>query len=85
MSDPSFEERRALDKRVISEAVKETLLHLGLDIDNPAELRKDFNHLRDWRESSESIKRHAISTIVGTLVTGGLALLFVGLKDTFGH
>jgi hypothetical protein len=75
------EDRRAIDKRIISEAVKETLLHLGLDVDNPVELRKDFNHLRDWREGTETIKDKALSTIVGTVVTGGLALIVLNLKD----
>lgn len=85
MPDTTQEERRSLDKRIISEAVKETLLHLGLDVDNPAELRKDFNHLRDWRESTEAVKHKAISTIVGTIITGGLALAVLNLKDYLNH
>lgn len=74
VNDP--ERVRPLVKAVVSE----TLRNLGVDASNPIELQKDFNHLRDWRKTTESIQKRGLLVSIGIITAGGLGLLWVGLK-----
>lgn len=74
------EEARAL----IREAVRETFLMLGVKVDDPIEIQKDFQHLREWRNTTESIKSKGLLTVMGILVSGMLAALWVGIKEFVG-
>lgn len=73
------EEARAL----IREAVRETFLMLGVKVDDPIEVQKDFQHLRDWRQTTESIKSKSITTVLGLMVAGAVGAFWVGFKDLF--
>ena len=75
------EEARAL----IREAVRETFLMLGVKVDDPIEVQKDFQHLREWRNTTESIKSKGLLTVMGILVSGMLAALWVGIKEFVGE
>lgn len=68
-------------RTLIREAVRETFLMLGVTVDDPIEVQKDFNHLREWRNTTESIKSKSMMTVVGIMVTGTLAALWLGLKE----
>lgn len=63
-------------------AIRKLFLTVGIDTSDPKEIiafQDDLRHVRMWRESTEAAKRHALKTIVGALVLGGLgyiALLF---------
>lgn len=74
------EEARAL----IREAVRETFLMLGVKVDDPIEVQKDLQHLREWRNTTESIKSKGLLTVMGILVSGMLAALWVGIKEFVG-
>jgi hypothetical protein len=63
----------------VEEAIKDAFTKLGLDVSNPLEAQRDFQHLRDWRLSMRSIKQKGILTIVGIAVTGAVAYWWVGL------
>lgn len=67
-------------KGVIHDSVTETLTRLGMDHSNPFEMQRDFQHLRDWRLSSESIKKKGMVAMIGVALSGVLALLWVGFK-----
>lgn len=73
-------------KRVAGEAAKasveEMFLRFGIEANNPDDikaLQKDFAHLRGWRESTETIKRQGIVTIVIVLTTGALGLFWAAM------
>jgi len=68
-------------KAVVHEAVNHTLVSLGFDIEEPKEMRKDMTHLRTWRETTESVKNKTTLAIVGILVSGILAAIWVGIKE----
>lgn len=74
------EEARAL----IREAVRETFLMLGVKVDDPIEVQKDFQHLRDWRTTTESIKSKTAVAVVGLVVSGLAAALWLGFKGMLG-
>lgn len=66
---------------IISEAVGESLTRLGVSWDNPLEMQRDFTHLREWREVSETIRRGAWNTIIASFVAGALGAIWLGLKS----
>ena len=74
------EEARAL----IREAVRETFLMLGVKVDDPIEVQKDFQHLREWRNTTESIKSKGLLTLVGIAGAGLVAAFWLGFKELIG-
>lgn len=73
------EEARAL----IREAVRETFLMLGLKVDDPIEVQKDFQHLREWRSTTETLKRKTLLTMLGIVVSGMIGAMVMGAKEIF--
>lgn len=66
--------------KIVSQAVAETLLKLGIDTSDPVELQKDMAHLRAWRESVQTVKRQSLITAIGILTVGVLGLIWAALK-----
>lgn len=65
-------------------AVRETMKALGIDMDKPDEVQRDFHHLRAWRDACDTARRTGIKTAVGILVTGILGALWLVLKQRLG-
>lgn len=65
---------------IVSETVKQTLTAFGMDVEKPIEMQRDFQHLRDWRESVSAIKRRGAFAVVTVLVSGTLGALWIGLQ-----
>ena len=68
---------------VVAEAVKQTLMQLGVDTSDPFAMQRDFQHLRQWRESGEDLKRKGTVAILGIFFSGLVSLLLIGLKEWF--
>lgn len=68
-------------KKIVAETVVETLIRLGVDASNPIEVQKDFQHLRAWRNSSDTVKRQGILTAVGVLTVGILGLIWLAITQ----
>lgn len=66
---------------IVSRAVHETLVQMGVDTSSPLEMQRDFQHLRDWRQAQEAIRRKGYLTLVSVFVTGVLGLVWIGFKD----
>lgn len=64
---------------IVAKAVKETLIQLGVDASKPLEMQKDFQHLRSWRESTDSIKSKGLLAAIAFIVVGALGLMWSGL------
>jgi len=69
-------------KKIVSEAVSETLLQLGIDVSNPVEMQKDMAHLRSWRESVATVKQQGLITAVGIVVAGLIGLIYMAFKGS---
>lgn len=69
-------------RRVIQESVYETLSLIGIEVKDPTEMQKDFNHLREWRETVESLKRKGLGAIVVTFISGVIGLIIIGIKNS---
>lgn len=74
------DEARAL----IREAVRETFLMLGVRVDDPIEVQKDFQHLREWRSTTESVKAKGLLALVGIIVSGLAAAVWLGVRELLG-
>lgn len=68
---------------VVEEAVKQTLIQLGVDTSDPLAMQRDFQHLRQWRESGEDLKRKETIALLGIFFSGLVSLILLGLKDWF--
>ena len=68
---------------VVAEAVKQTLMQLGVDTSDPFAMQRDFQHLRQWRESGEDLKRKGTVALLGIFLSGLVTLLLLGLKGWF--
>lgn len=77
------DEARRIAAAAASQAVVETLIHLGIDTSSPVEVQKDMQALRTWRLSAQQVRSHGILVAVGIFVSGALALLMMGLKELF--
>jgi hypothetical protein len=71
-------------KRIVSEAVEETLTKLGFDVGKPTEAQKDMAFLREWRESSATVKRQSLLTAVGVVTVGILGLIWAAATGKIG-
>lgn len=79
MSEPrTFTEAEL--KTIVKEAVKETLVQLGVDAADPIEMQRDFAHLRYWRESTDKAKQHGFIALIVILVTGTAGLIWAAIK-----
>lgn len=63
---------------IVTEGVDEALTRLGVDAKNPMEMQKDFQHLRDWRQATQAIEKRGLLGIVGILISGLAALIWIG-------
>ena len=65
---------------IVAGAVSETLLKLGIDAKNPTEMQADMRHLREWRQSVNTVKRQGLITAVGVITAGILGLIWLAIK-----
>ena len=66
---------------IVSKAVAQTLIQLGVDSADPLQMQKDFAHLRQSRIARESVSRKALLTVVGVMITGALGAIVLGIQD----
>lgn len=64
---------------VVAEAVKQTLMQLGVDTSDPFAMQRDFQHLRQWRESGEDLKRKGTVALLGIFFSGLVSLILMGI------
>lgn len=72
-------------KKVLKETVLDTLTQLGIEHQEPFEMQKDFQHLRELRVSTEEIKKKGLLTLVGIFAASSVGVIVLGLKDYFGN
>lgn len=75
-------EVREIAQAAARAAVHEMMITIGVDASKPEamiEMQKDFQSLREWRRSMESVRRHGLLTAVGVIVVGILGLIWMDL------
>lgn len=69
---------------VVLKTIATILTSFGIEEEDRRELQADFRHLRKWRKSVESATSLTFKVIVGTLVSGFLAAVWLGCKALLG-
>lgn len=75
----SNEEIRAIAREVARETVRETLAGLGVDSNDVHEVQRDFAFVRDFRRSSQAIKRQGMLTAIAIVTTGLITLVWLSI------
>ncbi len=68
-------------EEIVEKSVRQTLISLGLATDDPIEMQKDFQYIRSLRTSTESVKSKALLALVGVVVSGMAAAIWLGFKE----
>lgn len=87
MSHFQIEEIRTIASEAAKAAVVELFVSIGVDAKDPEAIitmQKDFAHLRQWRESIETVKRQSLKTAVGVIMTGILGAILMYFQSR-GH
>lgn len=75
---PMPEETREIAQTAAREAVREMMIAMGVDTSSPEamiEMQKDFQSLRAWRNSVQTVQRQGLITAVGFIIVGVLGIL----------
>lgn len=67
-------------ENVVSKGIQKAFVAFGIATDHPLEMQKDFAFLRSLRNGVEGIRSHTLRVICGTIVTGLIALIWLGYK-----
>lgn len=65
--------------------VRATFREMGIDLSDPAEMQRDFVYLRRQRVTAERIGIGVRLAIYGAFVSGGLAILWLGIRAAFNQ
>ena len=60
------------------------LTSFGIEEEDRAELRADFQYLRRWRKAGEQVEKAGWRALVTVLVTGFCGLIWLGIQAKFG-
>lgn len=70
-------------RNIIQESCQEFMSTMGVTWKDPQEMQRDFAHLREWRETTESIKRKTFGAVVVIIVSGLASMVVMGVKQFF--
>lgn len=65
------------------EAVRKTLLVMGVDVSDPKsiqEMQYDMAHVRRWRKSVETVQRQSLIAAIGVIVSGIAAAIWMAIS-----
>jgi len=71
---------RAELKSLLEEAVQDAFTKMGMDVTDPIEMQRDFQHLREWRVAAAAVRKKGLLTLVGIIVAGSAAAFWLGFK-----
>lgn len=69
---------------VVLQTISTILTSFGIEEEDRAELRADFQHLRRWRKASETVEKAGWRAIATVLITGVCGLIWLGIQTKFG-
>ena len=70
--------------QVMLKTISTILTAFGMDERDRVEIRADLAHLRQWRKSTESVKKAGWIAILGVLASGLGGVLWLGVKTALG-
>ena len=67
-------------REIVSQGVEDAFVRIGIQSDDPIEMQRDFQHLREWRVSMEQAKSKGTLALVGLIITGVATMAWMGFK-----
>jgi hypothetical protein len=67
-------------RQIVSDGVQDAFVKMGIQVDDPLEMQRDFQHLREWRQSLEQVRQKSIMAAVGLVVAGALSVAWMGVR-----
>ena len=80
----SEKEMQLVVHAAVREAVHETLIGLGFEMQSPAQLQADMHYLRGLRKGSEEVTRLVRHSVLTLAVSTALYLLWQAVKAALG-
>lgn len=77
------DEARQIAQEAADTAVATLFLHLGYDVHDKEQVRhlkRDLEHLRGWREATDTIRKQGVTAAVTVVVAGALGALWLGFQ-----
>lgn len=71
-------------RKIIKDAVQETLMGLGFNLHNMYEVQADMQHLRKLRKNSEDVASRIRLSVITVTVPAVLYLVWNAVKRTVG-
>lgn len=74
-------------EEVVEQTIERTFLRFGIDLSTPekvVQFQDDLRYVREWRTSMAAVRRAGLTAAIGTLVTGAIAALLIGLRGMMG-
>lgn len=71
-------------EEIVERTVEKTLAKFGVDVSTPEKvvhLQDDLRYLRDWRYSMRTVRNAGLTAAIGTLVTGAIAAVVLGISQ----
>lgn len=74
------QEIKDIAREAARETVREAMTQMGVQHDNPLEMQRDFQFVRDFREGSTSAKNKGIVVLIGVVGSGLMTACWLGIK-----
>ena len=71
-------------RKIVEEAVRETLSVLGIAHKEPQEMQADFLYIRRMRRGSEMVSQRVMTSIITVMIPTTLYLLWEALRQVIG-
>ena len=65
---------------LVERAIVKAFRDLGFDAQDPFEIRRDLNFLREWRVTCEDVRHKGTFTLITLAITGIIGLLVLGFR-----
>ena len=69
---------------VVLRTIHAILTSFGIEEEDRAELRADFQHLRKWRKSVEQAQSYTFKAVITVIATGLVGAVWLGIKVALG-
>jgi hypothetical protein len=70
--------------QIVLKTISTILTAFGMDDRDRLEIRADLVHLRQWRKSTETVKKAGWVAILGVIASGFGGMLWLGIKTALG-
>lgn len=71
-------------RTVVTSAVSDAFLKMGLDVADAKETQADLAYLREWRRMMREVRTHSLVSTIRWVLLGLLGLIVVGLSVKLG-